>query len=115
MKKLLLALPSLLLSTPALFGQSAPPTQISASNDTGISPHTSYSTTVGNVNLTNGNLTLDIPLINLPGRAGNALNLTLQYDSKIWVPHYVISGEGSQIVYTWQTETRTSQTGEMGG
>src|SRR4051812_16541306 len=85
--------------------QSAPATQINSNNDTGLRPHTPYSTGAGNVNLTNGNLTLEIPLIGLPGRAGNALNMSLQYDSKNWVPHYTVNGS-TDIFYQWQTETR---------
>jgi RHS repeat-associated protein len=95
-------------------GQSAPPTQLSASNDTGLSPHTAYSIGAGNINLSNGNLNLEIPLINLPGRAGNTLNISAQYDSKNWVPHYVITTDGSEIVYTWQIEQRDTQLGSLG-
>ena len=105
---------SFLFLVAVALGQSAPPTQISASNDTGLSLYTAYSTGLGDVNLTNGNMTLEIPLIKLPGRAGNAMDVALQYDSKNWVPHYVISGDGSTIVYTWQIEKRDIQAGDMG-
>lgn len=102
-----------LVSSLAL-GQSVPATQVGASTDTGLNPHTPYSLGVGNVNLTNGNLNLEIPLINLPGRAGNSYTISLEYDSKIWMPTYIISGDGSTIVYTWRADKRNPQVGELG-
>lgn len=84
MKKALLAL--ILLTTALAHGQSAPATQVGATNDTGLSPHVPYSLGLGDVNLTNGNLSLEIPLFNIPSRNGNSFNLALQYESKNWVP-----------------------------
>ncbi len=81
---------SLAVATTIMVGQSAPATTVSATNDTGTRPYTPYSTGAGNINLANGNLTLEIPLLHLPGRAGNVFNLSLQYDSKNWVPHYTV-------------------------
>jgi RHS repeat-associated protein len=112
-KRIGILLVSLLYTAIGLLAQSAPATQINSNNDTGLRPHTPYSTGAGNVNLTNGNLSLEIPLISLPGRAGNTYNLSLQYDSKNWVPHYTINGP-IDITYQWQIEKRDVQTGDLG-
>ena len=80
------------------FAQAA--TEIKPSNDTGLRPLTPYSTGGGNVNLTNGNLNLEIPLVPLPGRAGMSYTLSLTYDSKIWVPRATYSSP-IDIIYTW--------------
>src|SRR4051794_15696029 len=66
--------------------QTAPPTQITPTNDTGTNPYGTYSTGGGDVSLSNGNLSLQIPLVTLPGRNGHNFVLGVQYDSKIWFP-----------------------------
>jgi RHS repeat-associated protein len=113
MKRIFSAICTSVMVSILAVAQAVPPTNISASNDTGMKPQTPYSVGVGNVNLTNGNLTLEIPLINLPGRAGNALSVALQYDSKVWVPHYTIVGP-YDMKYDWQIEKRDPQVGAMG-
>lgn len=79
------------------------PTQVTSSNDTGLRPYQTYAGAHENINLSNGNLSLDIPLLNLPGRAGHNLNLNVQYNSKIWTPHATY-GSGSDIIYHWNYE-----------
>ncbi len=93
--------------------QSAPATQITPSNDTGTNPFGSYSTDAGNINLANGNLSLQIPLLSLPGRNGLNLVLTAQYDSKIWTPSAAYNG-GSDITYTWKAEKKDKPLGALG-
>ena len=54
--------------------------------DRGIQPANSYSISdIETVNLTNGNLMLNIPLAHVPGRGtAPAAGMTLRYDSKLW-------------------------------
>ncbi len=63
----------------------APATQITPGNATGSARIGSSSIPVGNVDLTNGNLSLAIPLITLPDRGGHDFTLTLLHDSML--PH----------------------------
>src|ERR1700730_8283145 len=93
-------------------GQSAPPTQITPSNETGTSPYGSYSTDAGSVNLSNGNLSLSIPIISLPGRNGLNVPLTIEYDSKIWTPSASYASP-TDIMYQWKSEQRYSL-GDLG-
>lgn len=61
--------------------------QSGARPDRGLSPLGSYAVSdIDNVNLTNGNLNLSIPLASLPPMAGGKLTYTIQatYNSKIW-------------------------------
>lgn len=76
-----------LLSTAVLAVGQTTSKQLGASNDTGIQPYGIYSGAHENINLANGNLSIQIPLVSLPGRAGHGFTLTLQYDSKNWVIH----------------------------
>src|ERR1700687_2901632 len=87
---------------PQAQAQSAPPTQITPSNDTGTNPFGTYSTDVGNVNLSNGNLSLSIPLVSLPGRNGTNFTLAIEYDSKIWTPSASYPGP-NDISYQWKS------------
>jgi hypothetical protein len=98
---------------PQAQAQSAPPTQITPSNDTGTNPYGSYSTDAGNVNLSNGNLSLSIPIISLPGRNGLNYSFSLQYDSKTWTPSASYPGP-NDISYLWKAEMRTAPVGEIG-
>ena len=93
--------------------QSAPATQITPSNDTGLKPFAVYSSDAGNVNLANGNLSLQIPLLSLPGRNGLNLVLAAQYDSKIWTPSATYSS-GTDITYTWKAEQKDIPLGDLG-
>ncbi len=98
----------------SLWAQSAPPTQITPSNDTGVRALQTYSGTHENINLANGNLDLDIPIVSLPGRNGLGLHLSLQYDSKIWMPHATYSLTGSDLTYAWRSERRDPGIGDLG-
>ena len=68
------------------------PSSLAAQNtaarpDRGIMPGASYSVSdIENINLSNGNLGLTIPLVSLPPIAGGKLSLTLNatYNSKLW-------------------------------
>src|SRR5260221_611589 len=93
--------------------QSAPPTQITPSNETGTNPFGTYSTDAGNVNLTNGNLSLSLPIISLPGRNGLNYTLAVQYDSKIWTPSARYASP-TDIVYQWKSEQRRWSVGDLG-
>jgi YD repeat-containing protein len=99
----------LLLTASFAFGQ-ASPTQVAPSNDTGVKPYQTYAGARENINLSNGNLSLDIPLLALPGR-GLGLNLSVQYNSKIWSPH-ATWGSGSDLIYHWQYEN--ANIGQLG-
>src|SRR5258708_16850910 len=101
------------LGAKPLYAQGAPPTQITPSNDTGQKPFNAYSTDGGNVNLMNGNLNLEIPLVTLPGRNGHNFVLSVQYDSKNWTPSATFPGP-SDVVYTWKYEKRYPQVGDLG-
>jgi len=82
-----------------------PATQITPGNATGSARVGSSSVPVGNVDLTNGNLNIAIPLITLPGRGGNDFTLALLYDSKIWQPHISFSNTNQDAIIHWQSET----------
>src|SRR3982750_219700 len=92
-----------LLSSNAIVAAQANPTQVTSSNDTGMRPYQTYAGAHENINLSNGNLSLDIPLLSLPGRNGFNLNFAVHYNSKIWTPHATY-GSGSDIIYHWQSE-----------
>src|SRR6267143_1382555 len=94
------------LAAPPLLAQTAPATQITPSDDTGTKPFGTYFTGAGDVNLTNGNLSLNLPLVSLPGRNGHNYVLSIQYDSKIWTPSAAFSNTGQDITYTWKGEQR---------
>ncbi|MGE5113273.1 MAG: hypothetical protein ACM3JB_20610, partial [Acidobacteriaceae bacterium] len=57
---------------------------MSAATDVGVRPMVPYSGTMENVNVTNGNVNISIPLLKLRGRNGHDVDLKLIYDSKIW-------------------------------
>jgi RHS repeat-associated protein len=101
------------LAAPPLLAQTAPATQITPSDDTGTKPFGTYFTGAGDVNLTNGNLSLNLPLVSLPGRNGHNFVLSIQYDSKIWTPSAVFN-DSTDITYTWKAEERLPPVGDMG-
>jgi hypothetical protein len=96
-----------------VLAQSAPPTQITPSNETGTNPYGSYSTDAGSVNQSNGNLSLSIPLVSLPGRNGTNLVLAIEYDSKIWTPSASYASP-TDIIYQWKSEQRIHTLGDVG-
>jgi RHS repeat-associated protein len=93
--------------------QSAPPTQITPSNDTGDKPFVSYASDTGSVNLANGNLSLNIPLVTLPGRNGLNFTLALQYNSKVWSPSSRVI-DANNISYQWKSESHKWDVGDLG-
>ncbi|HEY2460730.1 MAG TPA: hypothetical protein VGI16_07980, partial [Candidatus Acidoferrum sp.] len=66
----------------AVRSQSIP--QINAGNATGTVPYNSYGGVQESINYSTGNLRLEVPLVSLPGRNGHNIDLSLQYNSKIW-------------------------------
>jgi len=82
LKSLLLALVLLLMISSAAFAQTT-----AARPDRGVMPGASYSVSdFENISLTNGNVSLSIPLASLPPIAGGKLKFTLSavYNSKLW-------------------------------
>jgi RHS repeat-associated protein len=111
---LMLSLPlSFLFSFPRAHAQSAPPTQITPSNDSGTNPYGSYDADGGNVNLSNGNLSLSLPLLTLSGRNGSGITFALQYDSKIWTPSAMYVN-GTNVMFQWKSEQKRSWLGDIG-
>jgi RHS repeat-associated protein len=84
------------------FGQAS---QVTPSNDTGVKPYTTYTGAQENINLSNGNLNLRIPLVSLPGRNGHNFPIALQYDSKMWTPHVSYSNTGQDVIYHWYNDS----------
>jgi YD repeat-containing protein len=113
LKGLRLLLTASVLAPVVALGQSAPPTQITPSNDTGVKQYQTYSGSHENINLANGNLSLEIPLLSLPGRNGLNLSLGIQYNSKIWSPH-ASYGSNSDLVYNWRSEQNAWPVGDLG-
>lgn len=95
-----------------LIAQTAP-TQIDAQNATGVQAYNLYSGTRENINLATGNLHVTIPLVTLPGRAGNTLDVALEYDSKIWQFTPYIDGNGD-IAEMWGIDRRSAPVGQLG-
>src|SRR5438128_446948 len=100
-----LLLASLFLPTTVL-AQSRP-NQVGPSNDTGLQPYTTYGGVRENINLSNGNLNLQISPLTLPGRKGHDLSPSLEYDSKIYQLHYDNGGTTGQPTYWWDYESHT--------
>lgn len=104
-----LCIPILLVTAMPSLAQ-APAVQITPTNDTGVARTTSTTVPMGSVNLVNGNLSIALPLITLPGRGGAAYPLTLQYDSKLWAPHVSFpSPDDAQV--QWQYEKQAYPVG----
>ncbi|HEY4358155.1 MAG TPA: hypothetical protein VGN16_20580, partial [Acidobacteriaceae bacterium] len=102
------------LFTPIMLAQ-APVVQVTSSNDTGVARVSALSVKDGVVNLTNGNLSLSIPLLTLPGRGDTAFTLALQYDSKVWQPHVDISGVGNtDATVSWRYQQWGAPVGNLG-
>src|SRR4051794_3536138 len=78
------------LTTLAPFGHSqstpgsSPGYDMSAQTDLGVQPLRPFVGTTENINVTNGNLNISIPLVSLPGRAHHDVALRLSYNSKIY-------------------------------
>ncbi len=85
---------------------SSPAVGLSAQTDTGTRPYIAYDGTQENINLTNGNLNLKLPLLHLPGRNGFDLDLRLEYDSKIWKLGVSYIAELNAIQAGWVEDKR---------
>jgi YD repeat-containing protein len=73
-------------------------------NRTGIAPKDAFAVDNENINLTNGNVNISIPLLHLPGRAGHDLDLNVTYNSNHFSPTgvqqtYGCSGDGCRPSY----------------
>ncbi len=112
----LLVLGFLLCLPAAVLGQSSP-NQINPGNATGVQPYNVYGGVRENINLSNGNLNLQIPLLSLPGRNGHDVVIGLEYDSKIWSLHHELDEGTGFNHYWWDFEARVPalRTGAFGG
>jgi YD repeat-containing protein len=54
--------------------------------DLGQPPNQTFDHAQENVNIASGNLNIVLPLVQLPGRDGKDLDVTLTYNSKMWTP-----------------------------
>jgi RHS repeat-associated protein len=75
-------------------------------NDTGVNPFGTYAGTRESINLSNGNLHIEIPLLALKGRNGQNIVITAQYDSKLWSLSWEYEPLCNTDNYLWQTERR---------
>ena len=90
----------------SVFGQTAP-TQIDSNSTTGPTPYGSFGGVHENINLATGDLTLQIPLLTLPGRNGFDLSVGLTYDSKVQILNYMADPITPDIWdYWWAPEER---------
>jgi RHS repeat-associated protein len=94
---------------------SAIPTDLSPNKDTGIRPYVPYGGTHENINLTNGNLHLTIPLVHLPGRNGHEFDLSAEYDSKIWNIDIGYDSDSNSIGGSWSVQDRKPDLGIADG
>ena len=85
---------------PSAWAQSTP-NDVTPGNETGTMSYQTYGGAHENVSLSNGNLNLQIPLINLPSRNGQNLSLGLTYDSKIWTLHQDYDPYSGIYTYWW--------------
>jgi len=101
-KSSLIALWIFFLAPSLIRGQELP--QVNAGNATGVMAYNPYGGAGENINYSNGNLGLNIPLVSLPGRNGHNLDLALEYDSKIFVLNHFSAN--SPYNYYWRYESR---------
>jgi len=92
-----------LLCSTFCFAQLGTPVAMGSALDKGVRPYTPYAGVRENINLTNGNVSLAIPLLELPGRNGLNLNLELQYDSKLWHLDVNYDPNNNNITATWRS------------
>ena len=95
---------SLLIANPSVGHAQSAPNQISANNATGMLPYVTYGGAHENINLTNGNVNLQLPLLTLPGRNKHDFQIGISYDSKMWVVHYLLNPDDGTYSYTWDTQ-----------
>lgn len=84
MKKFLLlqALAVVILALPRPSVAQTTKTNVTSDNATGLAPGQTFGGTREDIDYSTGNLNLQIPLLNLPGRHGANLSLSLTYNSK---------------------------------
>jgi RHS repeat-associated protein len=105
----------LLTALPRLAQAQSIPNQIGPQNATGIQAYDPYGGSHEDINLGNGDLHLQIPLLSLPGRDGHNLSLALNYDSKIWNPHSEYDSVSGQTFYSWDyDDPSTGAVGTLG-
>jgi RHS repeat-associated protein len=104
-KAAILFISHFLLYSTVCFAQLGTPTEMGSAFDKGVRPYTPYAGVHENINLTNGNVNLAIPLLKLAGRGGLDLNLEMQYDSKIWHLDVIYSPQdpNSSITARWNS------------
>src|SRR5271169_6426647 len=82
-------------------------TQIDSNTTTGPAPYSSFGGVHENINLATGDLTLQVPLLTLPGRNGLDLSVGLTYDSKLWTTNYMVNPNNPDgWLYWWTPEDR---------
>jgi RHS repeat-associated protein len=80
-------------------------------NDTGVNPFGTYAGTRESINLSNGNLHIEIPLLALKGRNGQNIVISAQYDSKMWNLSHEYDPLCNSENYLWQSERREPSLG----
>jgi RHS repeat-associated protein len=94
----------LLAASPSQLNAQSTPNSVGPTNETGVQPYGPYGGAHEDINLGNGNLNLQIPLLSLPGRNGHNFSLSLHYDSKIWEPSSEYESDTGQTIYYWTAQ-----------
>ncbi|MCU1284062.1 MAG: repeat protein [Acidobacteriales bacterium] len=97
----------LLFSSGWMLSQSAPQAK-GADQDTGVRPYVPFGGANENINLTNGNVSLAIPLVHLKGRNGHDLSLSLYYNSKSWRFNGSYNPDTNSMGGTWTQDIAAS-------
>ena len=84
--------------------------------DTGIQPNQTYIRGKENVNVGGGNLNIQIPIVQLPGRDGHNLDVSLTYNSQNWSPIASFSQQNSsgEIGIAWRPDNDEASLGSTG-
>jgi len=94
------------LSVPLLQAQDETPTRITEQNRSGDLP---FAGTVGTdyerVQIANGNLVVNIPIISVPGRGSNAFTFGIWYDNRFWTAASRTIPSGATFQF-WNMEKR---------
>src|ERR1700686_1848515 len=92
-------------SWPSYLHAQSTPNQVNAGNTTGTMPYASYGGVRENISLSTGDLSIQIPLLTLPGRHGRNLVLNMFYDSKLWNLHFFVDDQGIYHYFRdWQDD-----------
>src|SRR3981081_2055150 len=95
-----LSLASAFLFPPSGRTQSVP-NQLNAGTTTGTMPYTTYGGVHENINLSTGDLNLQIPLLTLLGRNGHSLTVNMYYDSKLAILQENLDPNTLNYNYWW--------------